>query len=245
MNRGRNNFDIIRYEYYRDDDRAFEAFKAGEIDIRQENTARNWAIAYDIPPVKDGRIQRAEITHESRPPMQCFVFNLRREMFKDRRVREAIGHAVRLRMEQQEPVLRLLHPHNSSFFGNSELAATGLPSPEELKILEPLRGKIPDEVFTQEFNPPEDRRHAATSASRRASAHRAAQGGRLGDQGRQDDRARTGKKLAFEMLLSDAALRAHRAALQAEPRAHRHRHERAHRRHRAVPDAARTTSTST
>ena len=91
MNRGRNNFDIMRYDYYRDVTVQFEAFKAGEIDIRQENIARNWATAYDIPAVRDGRIKRAEIPHELPTGMQGFAFNTRRDYFKDRRVREAIA----------------------------------------------------------------------------------------------------------------------------------------------------------
>ncbi len=133
----------------------FEAFKAGEIDIRQENIARNWATAYDIPPVKDGRIQRAEIPHELPTGMQCFVFNIRRDFFKDRRVREAIATMFDFEWTEQELCATGCTSATCSFFGNSELASSGLPSPAELKILEPLRGKIPDEVFTQEFKLPE------------------------------------------------------------------------------------------
>lgn len=154
FNRGRNNFDVLRYEYYRDVTVQFEAFKAGEIDIRQENIARNWATAYDIPPVREGRIVKAEIPHELPTGMQCFAFNTRREMFKDRRVREAIATMFDFAWTNKN-LFYGMYKRNISFFGNSELASSGLPTPGELKYLEPLRGKIPEEVFTKEFTLPE------------------------------------------------------------------------------------------
>ena len=133
----------------------FEAFKAGEIDIRQENIARNWATAYDIPAVSDGRIKRDEIPHELPTGMQCFAFNTAARPLQGQAGARGDRHHVRLRMDQQEPVLRRCTSSNIYFFGNSELASSGLPTPAELKILEPLRGKIPDEVFTKEFKLPE------------------------------------------------------------------------------------------
>ena len=201
MNRGRNNFDVIRYEYYRDVTVQFEAFKAGELDIRQENIARNWATAYDIPPVRDGRIQRAEIPHELPTGMQCFAFNTRRDYFKDRRVREAIATMFDFAWTNKN-LFYGMYRRNISFFGNSELASSGLPTPAELKYLEPLRGKIPDEVFTKEFKLPESRRHRQRPRPRPPRAG-ASQGGRLGDQGRQDD----GDEDRQEARLRDAAER--------------------------------------
>jgi microcin C transport system substrate-binding protein len=153
MNRGRSNFETLRYEYYRDAEVVFEAFKAGEFDVRRENSARNWVTRYDVPAVKDGRIRKDEIAHEMPLPMQAFVPNLRREFFRDRRVREAIG--LMYDFEWQNKNLSYgFYKRTRSFFGNSELEAKGLPSADELKILEPLRGKIPDEVFTAEYVPP-------------------------------------------------------------------------------------------
>ena len=128
MNRGRNNFDVMRYEYYRDVTVQFEAFKAGEIDIRQENIARNWATAYDIPAVRDGRIQRAEIPHELPTGMQCFAFNTRRDFFKDTRVREAIATMFDFEWTNKN-LFYGMYKRNISFFGNSELASSGLPTP--------------------------------------------------------------------------------------------------------------------
>ncbi len=202
MNRGRNNFDVMRYEYYRDGEVLFEAFKAGEFDVRRENSARNWVTRYDVPAVKDGRIKRDEIAHEMPRPMQGFVFNLRRELFKDRRVREAI--CLMYDFEWQNKNLSYgFYQRTRSFFGNSELEAKGLPSPEELKILEPLRGKIPDEVFTAEYNPPmTDGSGNVREQARKAIALLKRAGWEIKD-GKMADKA--GKKFTFEMLLSDAA----------------------------------------
>lgn len=203
MNRGRNNFDVMRYEYYRDVTVQFEAFKAGEIDIRQENIARNWATAYDIPPVREGRIIKAEIPHELPTGMQCFAFNTRREMFKDRRVREAIATMFDFAWTNKN-LFYGMYKRNVSFFGNSELASSGLPTPAELKVLEPLRGKIPEEVFTKEFKLPEsDGTGNVRDLARRALALLKEAGWEVKD-GKMTE-TRTGKKLAFEMLLNDAS----------------------------------------
>ncbi|TAJ39754.1 MAG: ABC transporter substrate-binding protein [Reyranella sp.] len=203
MNRGRSNFDVVRYEYYRDVTVQFEAFKAGELDIRQENIARNWATAYDIPPVRDGRIQRAEIPHELPTGMQCFAFNTRRDYFKDRRVREAIATMFDFAWTNKN-LFYGMYRRNVSFFGNSELASSGLPTPAELKYLEPLRGKIPDEVFTREFKLPEsDGTGNVRDLARRALALLKEAGWEIKD-GKMTE-TKSGKKLAFEMLLSDAS----------------------------------------
>ncbi|MFI4999817.1 MAG: extracellular solute-binding protein [Reyranellales bacterium] len=203
MNRGRNNFETMRYEYYRDNTIVFEAFKAGDTDIRRENSGRNWMIGYkDLPAVKDGRIQLAEIAHENPTPMQGFVFNTRRAMFKDRRVREAIG--LMYDFEWQNKNLSYgFYTRTRSFFGNCELEAKGLPSPAELKVLEPLRGKIPDEVFTAEFNPPKtDGSGNIREQARKAIGLLKAAGWEIKD-GKMTDKA--GQKLAFEFLLYDPA----------------------------------------
>jgi len=202
MNRGRNNFETLRYEYYRDAEVVFEAFKGGETDVRHENSGRNWMTRYDIPAVKDGRIRRDEIPHELPQPMQGFVLNLRRDLFRDRRVREAI--CLMYDFEWQNKNLSYgFYKRTRSYFGNSELEAKGLPSPEELKILEPLRGKIPDEVFTAEYNPPvTDGSGNIREQARKAIALLKEAGWEIKD-GKMTDKA--GKKVAFELLLNDAA----------------------------------------
>jgi microcin C transport system substrate-binding protein len=201
MNRGRHNFETVRYEYYRDAEVTFEAFKAGETDIRRENSGRNWMTRYDVPAVKDGRIKRDELPNEMPQPMQGFVFNLRRELFKDRRVREAIG--LMYDFEWQNKNLSYgFYTRSRSFFGNSELEAKGLPSPEELKILEPLKGKIPDEVFTKEYNPPKtDGSGNIRPQAREAIALLKQAGWEIKD-GKMADK--NGKKLGFELLLNEA-----------------------------------------
>jgi len=203
LNRGRNNFETIRYDYYRDNTIIFEAFKGGDTDIRRENSGRNWMIGYnDLPAVADGRIQRAEIAHENPTPMQGFVFNTRREMFKDRNVRQAIG--LMYDFEWQNKNLSYgFYQRTRSYFGNCELEAKGLPSPDELKILEPLRGKIPDEVFTAEFNPPKtDGSGNIREQVRQAIPLLKAAGWEIKN-GKMTDK--DGRKLAFEILLNDAA----------------------------------------
>jgi microcin C transport system substrate-binding protein len=200
MNRGRNNFETMRYEYYRDAEVTFEAFKGGETDVRRENSGRNWMTRYDVPAVKDGRIKRDELPNEMPQPMQGFVFNLRRELFKDRKVREAIG--LMYDFEWQNKNLSYgFFSRSRSFFGNSELEAKGLPSPEELKILEPLKGKIPEEVFTKEYNPPK----TDGSGNIREQARQAI--GLLKQAGweiKDGKMTKDGRKLAFELLLNEA-----------------------------------------
>jgi microcin C transport system substrate-binding protein len=154
VNKGANNFDVIRYDYYRDTTVALEAFKAGEYDFREENVSKNWATAYDAPPVRRGLIKKEQIRHERPTGMQGFVFNLRRPLFQDPRVRQALAHAFDFAWTNKN-LFYGQYTRTSSYFSNSELASSGLPSPEELKILDPLRGRIPEEVFTKTYRPPE------------------------------------------------------------------------------------------
>ncbi|MBP2230318.1 microcin C transport system substrate-binding protein [Azospirillum agricola] len=153
INRGRYNFDRMRYDYYRDLDVAFEAFKAGAFDFRLENSSKNWTTGYNVPAVKDGQIVREELKHEDPQGMQAFVFNIRRPVFQDRRVREGLNHLFDYEWTRAN-ISYGLFQRTKSYFANSELAATGLPSPAELALLEPLRGKIPDEVFSKPYEPP-------------------------------------------------------------------------------------------
>lgn len=153
VNKGRYNFDSIRYDYYRDTTVALEAFLAGRYDFKLENVAKNWALSYDTPAIKDGTIKKEMIRDYIVQGMQGFIFNIRRPVFQDRRVREALNYAFDFEWTNKNAAygayIRL-----ASYFENSELAGHGLPSPAELKLLEPFRGKIPDEVFTKEFQPP-------------------------------------------------------------------------------------------
>ena len=153
VNRGRNNFEIMRYDYYRDSTVALQAFKAGEYDFREENSSKDWATAYDVPAVQDGRIRKEEIPNEQPTGMQAFVYNTRRPFFQDRRVREALGYAFDFEWTNKN-LFYGQYSRTKSYFSNSELASRGLPGPEEVRILEPFREKIPKEVFTTEFRLP-------------------------------------------------------------------------------------------
>jgi microcin C transport system substrate-binding protein len=154
VNRGRHNFDQITYEYYRDNNVLVEAFKAGEYDFRQENIARNWANAYNIDKVKNGQIIKKEIDHNLPAPMQSFVFNVRKNKFHNLALRKAIALSFDFEWVRKK-IFYGSYTRNSSFFGNSEFGSFGLPSLEELKILNRFKEQIPESVFNSEFKLPE------------------------------------------------------------------------------------------
>lgn len=153
VNVGHNNFTELRYEYFRDASILVEAFKGGAIDFRNENTSKIWATSYDMPEVANGQLIKETVSHHRPQGMQGFVFNTRREMFKDPRVRNALGYALDFEWSNKN-LFYGQYTRTRSYFDNSELAATGLPGADELKILNPYRGSIPDEVFTKEYLPP-------------------------------------------------------------------------------------------
>lgn len=153
LNRGRYNFDRIIYEYYRDANVAMEAFLGGRYDFRQENTAKLWATAYESPAAKDGRIKKETIEHNLPQGAQGFIYNVRRPVFQDRAVRRALTHAFDFEWSNKQYAYDS-YKRTRSYFSNSEMEATGLPSAAELEILERFRGQIPDEVFTTAYEPP-------------------------------------------------------------------------------------------
>jgi len=153
VNRGRNNFETLRIDYYRDDTVALEAFKAHEFDWRLESTAKVWAKSYDGPAVDNGLIKKVEIAHEQPTGLSAFVFNTRRPLFADRRVREALGFVFDYEWANKNLFFGT-YTRTRSYFSNSELASIGLPSEAELTLLQPYRGRVPEEVFSTEFVPP-------------------------------------------------------------------------------------------
>ena len=153
VNRGLYNFDTMRYDYYRDQTVALEAFKAGAYDIRAENTAKSWATGYDIPALAKGLLIKSEIPHQRTQGMQGYAYNLRRPLFQDARVRQALAYAFDFEWSNRN-LFYGQYTRTKSYFDNSELASTGLPSPKELAVLEPFREKLPNEVFTQTYQPP-------------------------------------------------------------------------------------------
>jgi microcin C transport system substrate-binding protein len=153
IRRGHNNFDVMRYDWYRDPTVALEAFKAGEYDIRQENQALAWATRYQGPGLERGLYKKEEIAEERTSGMQGFVMNLRREQFRDPRVREALTYAFDFEWSNRQLFFDA-YARTRSYFDNSELSARGLPSKEELALLEPFKAELPPRVFTEEYNPP-------------------------------------------------------------------------------------------
>ncbi len=151
VNRGRYNFDRIRIDYYRDRDIAFEAFFAGEYDLREEFTSRSWVTQYDgKPPVRDGLILRETLPDETPSGVQAFFFNLRRDKFKDRRVRRAFDLAFDFEWTNKN-LFYGLYDRTGSMYENSQLAAHAPPDAAELALLEPLRGRVPDAAFTTPY----------------------------------------------------------------------------------------------
>ena len=153
VNVGRYNFDEIRDDYYRDQSVALEAFKAGDYDIRVENVAKNWAVGFNSPALSAGWIKKVEIPNRVPQGMQAFGFNLRRPLFQDRRVREALGYLFDFEWTNKT-LFYGAYKRTESYFANSDLASSGLPGPDELKILDNYRGQIPDAVFTKVFKAP-------------------------------------------------------------------------------------------
>ncbi len=148
VNKGQWNYDEIVFDYYRDETVAFESFKAGNIDYWQESSAKNWATAYDFPAVRDSFVRRQEVPIERTQPMQCFVFNLRRAQFADRRVRQAFNLAFDFEWANKN-LFYGQYARVGSFFQGSELAAEpALPSGRELEILNEVKDGVPTEVFT-------------------------------------------------------------------------------------------------
>lgn len=154
VNRGMNNFDEIRYDIYRDTSVAVEALKAGAYDVRVENEAKKWATAYDIPAVEEGKLIKKEFTHGLPSGMQGFVMNTRRPIFADIKVREAMQYVLDFNW-LNDKLFHSSYIRTKSFFDNSELAATGLPSEDELALLEPFKDQLDARVFTQEVIVPE------------------------------------------------------------------------------------------
>ncbi len=153
VNRGYNNFDVLRVEYFRDATIGREAFKAGDYDYHPENQATAWATAYDVPAVSEGLLNKRALRHERPAGMQAFIFNTRRPQFRDWRLRRALAHVFDFEWTNRN-IFFGQYVRTKSFFANSEMAATGLPEGEERKVLEPLRGRIPDTVFKEPYDVP-------------------------------------------------------------------------------------------
>ncbi|UVE19712.1 extracellular solute-binding protein [Pseudomonas sp. LS44] len=153
VNRGQYNFDAIVVDYYRDMSVALEAFKGGQFDLNLEYSAKDWATGYESAALSDGRMIKEAIPNHNPVGMQAFAFNIRRPVFQDARVREAIGLLFDFEWSNKQLFFGS-YKRTKSYFENSEMAANAPPNADELKILEPLRDKLPPQVFTQIYQPP-------------------------------------------------------------------------------------------
>jgi microcin C transport system substrate-binding protein len=203
VNRGRNNFGQIRYEYFRDGTVLLEGFKGDRYDFRAENSARNWATAYDFPAVGEGRVVREEFPLRNSGVMQGFAFNLRRPKFADQRVRRAFNLAFDFE-DTNKTIFYGLYQRIDSWFYGTELASSGLPQGQELQILEGLRGKVPESVFTTPYTNPVGGTAEATRANLR-EALRLLQEAGFELKGR-NLVSKTGEPLRVEFLGYDASL---------------------------------------
>ena len=179
---------------------ALEAFKAGAYDFRMENASKSWATAYNSPAVKAGLIRKEEIRHELGTGMQGFVFNTRKPIFQDRRVRQALAYAFDFEWTNKN-LFYGQYARTASYFSNTELASRGKPGPEVAKILECFRGRIPDEAFSREYKPPASDASGNIRRNLRAAFRLLGQTGWVIKEGKLINE-KTGQPLAFEILLN-------------------------------------------
>jgi microcin C transport system substrate-binding protein len=203
VNIGRDNFDEVRYEYYRDTTVALEAFKADRLDWRTERSAKDWATAYDFPAIQDKRVIKEEFPILNQGVMQAFAFNIRRDKFQDPRVRRAFNFAVDFE-ELNKQLFFGQYKRIASYFEGTELACKGVPGGLELEILEPLRDKVPPEVFTTAYtNPVGGSPDAVRSNLREAIRLLKDAGYEIRDQKLVN--VKTGERLTVEFLADDPA----------------------------------------
>ena len=201
INRGQHNFDLIRYDYYRDGNVMMEAFKAGEYDLRLELSGKRWATAYDFPAAADGRVKLERLPHGRPSGMSALVFNTRREIFADRRVRHGLAYAFDFAWINKT-LLHGAYKRTGSIFGNSELGSRGVPQARERGLLEPFRRQLPRELFEAPYRPPGA--GGGTRANLKAATRLLAEAGwevRDGALRRAED----GLPMAFEILLVNPA----------------------------------------
>lgn len=153
VSKGRYNFDTISYDYYKDGTVALEAFKGGEYDFREENSSKRWATGYTGKVFDEGKILTKNLAHENPTGMQAFILNTRKPYFSDSRVRAALAYAFDFEWTNKN-IFFDAYTRTHSFFSNSEMAATELPSEAELSILEPVKDQVPPEVFTKVYRAP-------------------------------------------------------------------------------------------
>lgn len=212
VNIGTNNFDRVRWEYFRDRQVAFEAFKSGVITFQEEFTSRIWATGYDFPALHEGKVKKEALPKTEPVGSQGWIFNLRREKFADPRVREALGLCFDFEWTNKN-IMFSSFSRMTSYFENSDSKAVGKPSPDELKLLEPFRGQVPEEVFGEPYLPPV----SDGSGSDRALLRRADEMLRAAGCKREGNvlKLPNGQPFEIEFLDSQGALQPHTQPFQA------------------------------
>jgi microcin C transport system substrate-binding protein len=207
---GQNNFDTVRYEFYRDREVGFQGFTAKNYLFREEFTSRTWATAYDFPAIRDGRVKRETIPDDTPSGGQGWIFNTRRAKFGNPRLREALNYAFDFEWTNKT-IMYGAYKRTHSVFQNSDMMAVGPPGPEELKLLEPWRGRVPEQVFGEPFVPPV----SDGSGQDRALLRKAGQ--MLQDAGfpiRNGKRVQpNGEPITIEFLIDDQTFQPHHMAL--------------------------------
>ena len=203
VHKGRHNFDVIRYEYYRDRNVAIEAFKAGEYDYRSLGNSKEWATDYEgFAPIAEGRMVKEAIPHQLIRGMSGFAFNTRRKKFKNRRVRRALAYAYDFEWTNKQ-LFYGLFDRSRSYWGNAALGSAGLPVGRELEILEKYRGRIPEEIFTAAYIPPTTDGSGQNRTNLRSAKKLLAEAGWSVVNGALTH-AETGEVMRFEFLLGSS-----------------------------------------
>ncbi|PAV26426.1 hypothetical protein CF392_05855 [Tamilnaduibacter salinus] len=199
VNVGRHNFDHIRFDYYTDSTVALEAFKSGNFDLRIENSAKNWATGYQSDALENGRIIKETLEHQRPAGMQAFVMNTRRAPFDNKHVRKALAYGFDFAWTNKN-LFYGQYKRTDSYFENSELASSGLPSDAELKLLEPHRDALPDAVFNKAYQPPSTQGDNTLRDNLRQALKLLNDAGYAIEDGTMTHQ-QTGEPLAFQILL--------------------------------------------
>jgi microcin C transport system substrate-binding protein len=206
VTQGLYNFDTVRFEYFRDRDVGFEAFTAKAYTFREEFTSRTWATRYDFPAFKDGRVKREVLPDDTPSGAQGWFINTRRDKFKDWRVREALIQAFDFEWTNKT-IMYGSYDRTHSVFQNSDMMAVGKPSEAEIALLEPFRGKVPDEVFGEPFVPPVTDGSGQDRAALRKGSRLLQEAGWIIKDGKRV--GPNGERIAIEFLIFEPAFQAH------------------------------------
>jgi microcin C transport system substrate-binding protein len=208
VNIGQNNFDILRYEYYRDREIGFEGFTAKSYLFREEFTSRTWATRYDFPAMRDGRVKRDELPDDTPSGAQGWFINMRRPKFANPQLRLALNYAFDFEWTNKS-IMYGSYLRTQSVFQNSDMMAKGPPSPEELALLEPWRGRVPDQVFGEPFVPPVSDGSGQDRALLRKGSQTLTDAGFVIKGGKRVDPK--GEPVTFEFLIDEQTFEPHHA----------------------------------